>query len=142
MEAINNRRLAFIAKQKGDGDALTELEKSQLDFLNRKGAQFLLSYAVAQCLETILGRSIPNKFDIQFVKNESPFKLANEWTVILDALLPLANQLDDAFARGRITVEGVKKSISRFVGVLASIASAQKDTFTAFTKKVEIHNVE
>ncbi len=142
LEAINNRRLALISKEKDDSDALTELERSQLDFLNRKGAQFLLSYAVAQCLETILGRSIPNKFDIQFAKKESPFKLSDEWTVILDALLPLANQLDDAFARGRITVEGVKKSISRFVGVFASIASAQKDTFAAFAKKVEIHSVE
>jgi hypothetical protein len=74
-----------------------------------KGSQFLLIYVVAQCLETILAKPIPNKFDVRFKDNRSPFKLAAEWGPILDILLPLSGQLDDAFTKGRVTTEGVKK---------------------------------
>jgi len=138
LEAINDRRLSLLSAQKESSDSLTELQRSQLDFLNRKGSQFLLCFAVAQCLETILDQAIPNKFDVQFRKNDSPFTLAKEWSGVIDALLPLSGQLDEAFARGRITVEGVKKAMPKFVGVFAAVATAQKENFKAFSKKVEL----
>jgi AIPR protein len=140
LEAISSRRLSLISKQKSSDDLLTGLERSQLDFLNRKGSQFLLCFAVTQCLETIIDKAIPNKFDIQFKKNDSPFSLLKEWDPILDALLPLSNQLDEAFARGRITVEGVTKTMPKFVGVFAAVAAAQRDNFSTFAKKVELHS--
>ncbi|GAA4826917.1 hypothetical protein GCM10023232_26320 [Sphingosinicella ginsenosidimutans] len=138
LEAINSRRLKLLEKQKTDSSSLTKLEVTTLEFLNRKGSQFLLIYVVAQCLETILSKPIPNKFDVRFKENRSPFKLAAEWEPILDILLPLSGQLDDAFTKGRVTTEGVKKTVPNFTGVFASIANLQEATFKAFAAKVEI----
>jgi hypothetical protein len=96
-----------------------------------------LVYVIAQCLETILSRPIPNKFDVRFSDNKSPFKLAIEWESILDILLPLSGQLNDAFTnKGRITTEGVKKTVPNFTGVFASIANVQEKAFKAFAGKV------
>lgn len=138
LEAVNSRRLQLLETQKANPTSLTTLEKTTLEFLNRKGAQFLLIYVVAQCLETILSKPIPNKFDVRFRDNRSPFKLAVEWVPILDILLPLSGQLDDAFTKGRVTTEGVKKTVPNFTGVFASIANLQEATFKAFASKVEI----
>lgn len=136
LEAISSRRLRLIEKQKADPSSLTTVETTTLEFLNKKGSQFLLIYTVAQCLETIIGRPIPNKFDVRFRINESPFKMAAEWDPILDILLPLSGQLEGAFTKGRVTTEGVKKTIPNFIGVFASIANLQQPTFNAFAKKV------
>lgn len=85
-----------------------------------------------------MAKPIPNRFDIRFKENKSPFKLAAEWDPILDILLPLSGQLDDAFTKGRVTTEGVKKTVANFTGVFASIANLQEATFKAFASKVEI----
>lgn len=137
LEAISSRRLRLIEKQKSDPASLTAVEATTLEFLNRKGSQFLLIYVVAQCLETIMGKPIPNKFDVRFRQNASPFKLSKEWDSILDILLPLSGQLESAFAKGRVTNEGVKKTVPNFVGVFASIANIQEATFKAFAAKME-----
>ncbi len=137
LEAISNRRLRLIEKQKLALSSLTTVEAKTLNFLNKKGSQFLLIYVVAQSLETIIGRPIPNKFDVQFRANGSPFKLAAEWEPILDIILPLSGHLEDAFTKGRVTNEGVKKTVPNFIGVFASIANIQKETFRTFAKMVE-----
>lgn len=137
LEAINSRRLSLLEKQKLNSSSLTMVDTATLDFLNKKGSQFLLMHVVAQCLETIIGMPIPNKFDIRFKTNLSPFKLANEWGSILDIILPLSVQLEDAFTKGRITTEGVKRTVPNFTGVFASIANLQAETFKAFATKVE-----
>lgn len=137
LEAISNRRLRLIEKQKADSSSLTTVETTTLDFLNRKGSQFLLIYTVAQCLETIVGRPIPNKFDVRFRINGSPFKITTDWDSILDVILPLSGQLEGAFTKGRVTTEGVKKTVPNFIGVFASIANLQQETFKVFATKVE-----
>jgi hypothetical protein len=136
LEAISNRRLRLLEKQKANPASLTTVETTTLEFLNKKGSQFVLIYTIAQCLETIVGSPIPNKFDAKFRSNGSPFKLAAEWEPILDILLPLSGQLDGAFTKGRVTNEGVKKTVPNFIGIFASIANLQEPTFRAFSTKV------
>lgn len=136
LEAVNNRRLKLVAKAKSGGEGLTELERKTLDFLEKKGSAFLVIYVVAQCLETIIGKPIPNRFDIKFKSNLSPSSAAAKWEPILDVVLSLANQLDSAFSRGRVTTEAVKKTVPNFVGIFASIANLQKDTFAAFASQL------
>jgi len=136
LEAISNRRFLLLEKQKSNPTSLTTLENTTLDFLNKKGSQFLLIYVIAQCLETIVNKPIPNKFDVCFKDNKSPFKLSSEWDSILDIILPLSNQLDDAFTRGRVTTEGVKKTVPNFTGIFASFANLQEAAFKAFASKI------
>ncbi|MBM2709874.1 AIPR family protein [Mesorhizobium caraganae] len=108
LEEINMRRLSLTQKQRKDDASLTQSERAYLKFLSKKGAAYLLVYVIATCMETILGKPISNKFNLQFKANFSPEKASRLWTPIVDLMLSLSNQLDPAFSRNRISNETVK----------------------------------
>jgi hypothetical protein len=138
LDEINSRRLILASKQRKDEDSLTQPEKEMLKFLNRKGASFLLVHVIASCMESITSKVITNKFDLQFAANISPAKSSQEWTPIVDVILSLSGQLDEAFSRNRISNESVKKAVPKFVGLINSLTKIHKDTFASFSKKVEL----
>src|SRR5271166_4765050 len=132
LSAVNDRKLELSQKQKNDPASLTNIENTSLAFLNKKGANYLLVDVISQCMETILSKPIPNRFDLHFVYNVSPSRAAKYWSPIVEMMLPLTNQLDAAFSRNRISNENVSKTVPNFVGVVASLASLQKQTFDEF----------
>jgi hypothetical protein len=89
-------------------------------------------------METVLGKAIPNKADLQFKENISPIAGEGIWRPISDILLSLSNQLEDAFSRDRISNESVSKTVPNFVGVVDSLKELQKETFGAFAKHVQL----
>jgi hypothetical protein len=138
LEAINERKFRLMSQQKRDENSLIGIEQKTLQFLNRRGSSFLLIYAIAQCFETILGKPIPNKFDLRFKKNMSPEDAKSVWMPILDAILPLTNQLEPAFSKGGISSENSKSAVQNLAGVFAAIADAQKTKFAEFSKKISL----
>lgn len=137
LQNINERRLKLVAKQKKDQSSLTQLEKRTLEFLNYKGAPFLLLYIVAQVIETVLRKPVPNKFDLQFRDNLSPVDASGIWAPILDAILPLSESMEGAFSKGRVTGEGVQTVTPAFEGIFASVATYHKAAFSEFAKHVK-----
>jgi hypothetical protein len=138
LQSLNQRRLALVAKEKKDVSSLTDVERSTLEFLNNKGATFLTLYVVSKVLETIVGKPIPNKFDLQFKENYAPGQATAMWEPILDIILPLTGTLSGAFSKGRVTAEGTQSVVPTFVGIFASIASVQKEAFDKFSKLVRV----
>lgn len=138
LDAINKKKLALIQKQKSDASSLTSVEKSTLDFLTKKGSSYLLVHVIAQCMETILGKPIPNKSDLQFSKNISPEAAEKIWAPIVEILLSLSSHLENAFSRDRISNESVQKAVPGFVGIIASIANLQKDNFERFAANLNV----
>lgn len=132
LSALNERKSQLSQKQKGDAASLTSIENTSLQFLNKKGANYLLVQVISQCMETILGKPIPNRFDLHFSKNVSPVHAAKNWLPIVDMMLSLSNQLVTAFSRNRISNESMSKAVPNFAGVVASISSLQKETFEKF----------
>jgi hypothetical protein len=102
LTALNDRKLELAQKFQSDPSSLTGIEKRNLDFLNRKGSNYLMLYVVSQCMETILAKPIPNRFDLHFETNVSPAIAIGYWSPIVDMMLSLSNQLDNAFSRGRL----------------------------------------
>lgn len=137
LDAINKRKINLVQKQRHDPSSLTSIENSSLQFLSKKGSAYLLVHVVAQCMETFLGRPIPNKSDLHFSKNLSPDKAEQAWTPIVDIILSLSNHLEAAFSRNRISNESVDKAVPGFVGIIASIANLQKENFGAFAALVK-----
>ncbi|MBB3982089.1 hypothetical protein GGR44_001748 [Sphingobium fontiphilum] len=137
LDAINKRKIELVQKQKSDLESMTNVEKSALEFLSKKGASFLLVHVIAQCMETVLGRSIANKSDLHFSKNISPDKAEELWYPIVDVILPLSSHLENAFSRNRISNETVEKTVPGFVGIIASIANLQKENFDKFAAEVK-----
>jgi hypothetical protein len=125
-------------KQKNDPASLTQIETSSLAFLNKKGANYLLVHVISQCMETILARPIPNRFDLHFTKSLGPDAAEKLWYPIVDMMLSLSNQLEDAFSRNRISNESISKAVPNFVGVVACIRELQKGTFEKFASQTKL----
>lgn len=140
LSAINDRKLELSQKQKKDPTALTAIENTSLNFLNKKGANYLLVHVISQCMETILAQSIPNRFDLYFSKNISPSSAEKLWLPIVDMMLSLSNQLENAFSRSRISNDSISKAVPNFVGVVASISTLQKETFEKFASHTKLGN--
>jgi hypothetical protein len=135
---VNNRKLELSQKQKKDSSSLTGIENTSLAFLNNKGANYLLVHVISRCIETILSRPIPNRFDLYFCENVSPSAAEQLWSSIVNVMLSLSNQLESAFSRNRISHESVSKSVPNFVGVVDSIQSLQQETFSRFAANVKL----
>ncbi|MBU1288006.1 MAG: AIPR family protein [Alphaproteobacteria bacterium] len=138
LSAVNERRQTLTQKNKIDETSLTAIEVSSLDFLNKKGSNYLLVHVISQCMETILGKPIPNKSDLHFAKNLSPDAAVKVWDPIVTMMLSLSNQLDAAFSRNRISNESISKAVPNFVGAVASISSLQQETFGKFAENVKL----
>ncbi len=89
-------------------------------------------------METILAKPVPNRFDLHFAKNLSPQEAERLWSPIVDMMLSLSNQLEDAFSRNRISNESISKAVPNFVGVVASIGALQKETFEKFASQTKL----
>lgn len=137
LECINRKKLSLLEKSRRSDVQLTELEVKQLSFLNRKGAAFLLVYAVSQSIETLCGRHVSNRFDLHFRDNISPEQASNKWVTIVDLFLALHEQLEDAFSRERISNDSVQRGVPKFVGVITSLKSLHKATFNEFAQAVQ-----
>ncbi len=136
LSGINSRKIALGQKQKASG--LTSVEERSLIFLNRKGSAYLLVWAASECMETIVGKAISNRIDLQFKRNVSPTHGEKIWLPIVDMFLSLSSQLDGAFSRDRVTNESVVKVIPNFVGVVDSLKEPHKSTFLKFVGQVEL----
>ncbi len=137
LDLITATKSELVKASRTDSDSQTEVDRKKLNFLSQKGANYLLIYSVSQCMETILGRKIPNKFDLRFTKNLSPEKASELWLPIFEMVLSLSSQLDDAFSRNRISSEGVESTVPKFVGIIESLKSVHQATFSAFESNVQ-----
>jgi hypothetical protein len=138
LAAVNDRKLELSQKQKNDPSSLTNIENTSLAFLSKKGANYLLVDVISQCMETILSKPIPNRFDLHFARNVSPDTAARFWFPIVDMMLSLSNQLENAFSRNRISNESISKAVPNFVGVVDSISALQKETFEKFASHAKL----
>ena len=137
LEALH-RRYRLLRHENDDNVDMQEQNKSQLEFLDKRGASYLMIYAISQSMETIVGRPIPNKFRLQFSTNIAPEAGAVLWDPILDVTLPLSRQLDDCFLKNRITNDKLKITVVKFAGLIASLSGAHRPIFEEFRKHVEV----
>jgi hypothetical protein len=93
---------------------LTDPQRQQLELLRLRGSSFLLSAAIAACLETFAGRALPNRFRISFGTKVSPEAAQKLWEPIVDATIPFCGQLEDALKGGLKRSEDASKAILNF----------------------------
>jgi len=136
-KAVADHKLELVAKNK-QGAELTQIEKEQLAFMEKKGAIHLTCAAIADCLEVVLSKPLPNKFRLSFGDKVSPKKAEELWGEILDPLLALVSQLNSAFSANRINTEAAKKAIPAFRSVVAAVSSANQKAFKKFAGGVKI----
>jgi hypothetical protein len=135
--AIGKKKLGLIEKLRL-GLERTQIEKEQLEFFEKKGAMLLTCAAVADCLETILARPIPNKFRLSFGVKVSPEKAEGFWVEVLEPLFPLISRLNAAFSANRISTELAKKAVPAFRDVVAAVSAANQKPFRKFSSNVRV----
>ncbi|MBS1697921.1 MAG: AIPR family protein [Actinobacteria bacterium] len=137
-DALTTRLLALRSASRDAQQVLSDAEERELAFLSLKGAPYLLVEVIARSLEAILGKSIPNRFGLHFKGSPTLAEAASHWVVVIDAALPLAEQLRGAFNRGRITREGKEAAIVAFEGLFQALQNFQPGAFADFAKRVVV----
>jgi hypothetical protein len=127
---------AKLTLKKKAPDKLTAREKSQLDYFSQRGSTFMLAAGIAGCLETILGKSIPNRFRISFGSKISPGVAQANWASIVTVFLPFVKQLEPAIENVLRDDKIVSDSLSAFEDAVESVKTYHKTLFAEFGKKI------
>jgi len=136
LRAVEHRKMMLMTKHKGSPKSLTSAEERQLAFFRKRGSIYLLVSAVSACLETFLGRKIPNIFRLSFGEKTSPREGQRIWTDIIDITAPLCTQLDEALNDGLKGAAPIRAAIEKFQGLVEATADANSSKFKQFRQKV------
>ena len=136
LRAVENKKIELVNKSKKSESSLTSNEENQLSFFRKRGSIYLYVSAIAACLETFVGKKIPNKFRISFSDKTSPKKSQELWEKVVEVNLPLCNQLEVALTDGLKSNEKVNKAIQTFQGLVQVTIAANKTIYDDFSKKI------
>jgi len=134
-EAIRSRKLLLNKKNKKK--ELKKLEEDQLSFFQTRGSIFLLTAAIANCLETFLDTSIPNRFRLEFSKRLS-FKEAEEkWKPLVETACSFVSHLKEGFSEGAVHEKQALIAIKKFSELITATKVANKNIYSAFSQRVK-----
>lgn len=118
-------------------DQRTEQQMRQLQFLSQRGAAYLLVAAVAAGMESILGRSIPSLFEVEFDGVNDVLAATEAWAPIVSVALSLSNALLPGTEQGLKSSDNVQQVITTFQGQLEAIKEPSKETFDTFAARIK-----
>lgn len=136
LRAVETRKVDLLQKSKQRSSSLTGLEEKQLAFFRNRGSIYLFVSAVAACMETYLGRKVPNPFRLSFGPSLSPTQAQDVWTDIVLRTAPLSAHLEEAISDGLKNSERVRKVIETFQGLVEVTAEANAKQYGDFAAKV------
>ena len=134
LRAVEEKKLNLRSKSKDNG--LTEVEKNQLDFFRERGSTFLMTSAIARCLEIFLNKPIPNLFPVSFGSNPSLEEAINRWSSIVEVSSSFAASLMKGLADGFKTRETVQEATMTFQNYIHSMKQANATIYDEFAKQV------
>ncbi|MEG4419908.1 AIPR family protein [Microcoleus sp. LAD1_D5] len=137
LRSVEAKKLRLVDKSKAS--SLSDAEAKQLDFLQRRGAHFLITSAIANCLETFLDQQVPNAFRVSFDTKISPEKAEKFWEPIVEITIPFCQHLLTAVERS-LNNDDAKDAISNFKAVVESTKQYHVSSFQSFAKLVQIRS--
>ncbi|NQE36860.1 AIPR family protein [Microcoleus asticus] len=138
LRSVEAKKLRLLDKSKAS--SLSESEEKQLDFLQRRGAHFLITSAIANCLETFLDKLVPNAFRVSFDTKVSPEKAEEFWEPIVEVTIPFCKHLLTAVKKSLNSNDDAKEAISNFKAVVESTKEYHVSRFQAFANVVQIRS--
>lgn len=138
LRSVEAKKLCLVDSSKiGD---LSEAEEQQLKFLQRRGSHFLLTSAIAKCLETFLGKPVPNTFRVSFGTRVSPPSGEKIWEPIVEVTIPFCKQLLPAVKTSLNSNDEAAQAISNFKDVVESTKDYHVCRFQSFARHVHIRS--
>lgn len=136
LRAVEEKKFSIVNKSRKTEGSLTTTEEQQLQFFRKRGSTFLLTSAIASCLETFVNRKIPNRFRVSFGDLTSPKKAQDFWAAIVNINVPLCTQLEDALTDGLKSMERVNKAIQIFQSLVQVTIEPNRQMYDSFSSKV------
>jgi len=134
-ESVRKRKIALLKKSKKGG--LTKDEERELDFFQTRGSVFLLTSAVAECLEVITNQAIPNRFRLCFSSKTSMDEGVNIWTDIIDIVISFSTTLKKGFSSGAIRQTEAADAIREVATMVSAVKKPNSKIFSDFTDKIK-----
>lgn len=135
LRAVEEKKIALMAKEKNQ-TSLMRAEQEFLAYFRRRGSIFLFVSAIAECLEVLLSRQVPNLFRIAFSEQCSPAKAQEHWSKIVDVVLPFCPQLSPALEGGLKNSRAVQESISTFRALIQATAAPNQQIYDNFKNQI------
>jgi hypothetical protein len=129
-------RKKTVLWSKSIDDSLIGKEKDQFVFFRKRGSVFMMTSAIAACLEDILQKLIPNPFNLTFKGNISLEDAINGWTPIVNAASAFPEPLVEGLADGFKAEEKVKGAIKEFQSRIYATKDANATIYAEFAKQV------
>lgn len=134
LKSVEKKKMTLWEKSKDN--KLIGKENDQFSFFRKRGSIFMMTSAIAGCLEDILKKQIPNKFNLAF-KNNIPLETASEiWTPIVNIASAFTEPLIAGLADGFKAHDTVNNAISQFQSHMKATIEANPAKFSKFQKHV------
>lgn len=128
-----------------DPATLTETKVKEAEFLKKRGSTIILTSAIANCLELVLDRPLPNSFKVSFNENIKFAGAVDLWKKLVDIMIIHYSKLDPTLQNGRIIedpskyIEDFRSSIeSTSIAAAALAADPFRETFREFAANCRI----
>lgn len=139
LRSVEAKKVSLIGENNARGQ-LPDASAQQLNFLRHRGATFLLTAAIAKCLETFLGQAIPNVFRTSFGVKTSPQVGQELWNQIVVVTIPFCEQLLPAVRNGLKNTDDVNQAMKTFKSLVEAVKVPNAETFKQFASRVHIAN--
>lgn len=135
LRAVEEAKLALMHS---DPQGRKESQKQQADFFRRRGSTFLLSSAIASCIELYLDQAVPDEFRLQFVDGLSVKEGVEAWTPLVSSALAFVSHLNDALEGNLRKRDLVASKMTTFRQLIEATAAGNRPMFEAFASQVEV----
>ncbi len=134
LKAVEKKKMILWSKSKDNN--LIGKEKDQFVFFRKRGSIFMMTSAIAACLEDILNKQIPILFDLAFKKKVSLEVATDMWTPIVNTASAFTEPLVEGLADGFKAHETVGGAIKKFQSLIVATREANATIYAEFAKKV------
>lgn len=138
LRAVEDTKRSLVARSKSASASLTTRDNDLLAYFRHRGSTYLLTSAIASCLETLAERRIANPFRVSFGSKISPKQATQLWLDIVSTVSPFTSQLIDALSDGLKNAERAQKSIATFRSLVQATSSANAETYQKLAKNLVI----
>lgn len=134
-ESLKNKKLSLHKKSKSG--TLKSAEEEQISFFQTRGSIFLLLSALADCFESFLDTTIPNKFRLEFRSNIPFGDAVKNWEPLVEISCNFVEDLMEGFSDGAVREKEAKTAIKKFTKLIGATKSANQKIYSIFSKEVK-----
>lgn len=137
LRAVEDLKKDLVARSKEDS-GLTSQEEDLLEYFRHRGSTYLLVSAISSCLETFVGKKIPNPTRVSFGQKASPHQSSQNWKEVVSIVSPFSQQLLEALNDGLKSNEKAQRAIGIFRSLVQATASANAEAYKKFSKQAAL----